>query len=169
MAYTSVFALALGSGYTGLSDLRAQLVDSGGSDVGAAVSTGFIEIGNGFYSWVASIPDGHRGGAKFYSNASPTTYLAFGAINPEELENANAKTDTRATAATAAAAIGGRILTGTHTYDEAQRLLLASQGGITSGAGTATFVIRDPDDTKDVVIAAIDVDGNRTATTLDLA
>jgi hypothetical protein len=169
MAYTSVFSLALGASFTGLTDLRAQLIDSGGANVGGAISTGFIEIGNGFYSWVnASIPDGHRGGVKFYSNASPSTFLAFGSINPEELENANVKSSTLATAATAAAAIGGRVLTGTKTYDDAQRLLLASQGAKTSGAGSAQFTIRDTEDTKDVVIAAIDADGNRTAVTLDL-
>jgi hypothetical protein len=170
MAYTSVFSLALGAAFTGLTDLRAQLVDSGGSSVGSAVSTGFVEIGNGFYSWVyASIPDGHRGGVKFYSNASPSTFLAFGSINPEELENTDAKTSTRATAAAAAAALDGTVVAGTYTYGDTQRLTLASQGGKTSGAGGPTFVIQKVDDSGPAVTAAIDVDGNRTGTTLDLA
>jgi hypothetical protein len=170
MVYTSDFAIALGPAYTGITDLRAQLVDTGGSNVGSAVSTGFVEIGNGFYNWVyASIPDGHRGGVKFYQNAAPATFLAYGAINPEELENADVKTSTRGTDAGTATAIGQRVLTGVHTYDEAQRLLLATEGGTTSGAGTGTFVIRDVDNTKDVVVAAIDANGNRTGTTLDLA
>lgn len=169
MAYTSVFGIALGPAYTGIADLRAQLVDSGGSNVGSAVSTGFVEIGNGFYSWVyAAIPDGHRGGVKFYRNSVPGTYLAFGSINPEELENTDVKTSTRGTDAGAATAIGTRVLTGTKTYDQAQRLLLATQGAKTSGAGTGTFVIRDSEDTKDAVVAAVDADGNRTGVTLDL-
>jgi hypothetical protein len=169
MAYTSVFSLALGAAFTGLTDLRAQLIDSGGANVGGAISTGFIEIGNGFYSWVnASIPDGHRGGVKFYSNASPATFLAFGAINPEELENTDAKTSSRATAATAAAALDGTVVAGTYTYGDAQRLILASQGSKTSGAGSPTFVIQKVDDSGPAVTAAIDADGNRTAVTLDL-
>jgi hypothetical protein len=172
MVYTSDFALALGPAYTGIADLRAQLVDTAGASTGAAVSTGFVEIGTGFYLWnYASIPDGHRGGVKFYQNAAPTTYLAFSSINPEELENVDAKISTRATSATAATAIGTRVLTGTKTYDDAQRLTLASQGGKTSGAvaGSAgTFTIRDSEDTKDAVVAAYDANGNRTSVTLSL-
>jgi hypothetical protein len=172
MAYTADFALALGSSYTGLSDLRAQLVDTSGADTGAAVSTGFVEIGNGFYLWnYAAFPDGHRGGVKFYSNASPATFLAFASINPEELENVDAKVSTRATPATAATAVGTRVLTGVKTYDDAGRLVLGSQGAKTSGAvvgAPGTFIIRDVEDTKDMVTATYDANGNRTSVTLDL-
>ena len=95
MTYTLDFALSLGSGKAGLADLRAQLVDTGGASVGAAVSTGFVEIGAGNYLWhYAAIPDSHRGGVKFYSNATPATVLAFGALNPEEAENVDAKIST---------------------------------------------------------------------------
>lgn len=98
MAYTLDIAVILGSPKTGLSDLRAQLVDTAGSNVGSAVSTGFVEIGtSGSYLWhYASFPDGHRGGVKFYSAAASSTILAFTAINPEEAENTDAKTSTRA-------------------------------------------------------------------------
>ena len=123
MTYTLDFALALGSGKAGLADLRAQLVDTGGANVGSAVSTGFVEIGAGNYLWhYAAIPDSHRGGVAFYSNATPATVLAFGAVNPEEAENADAKTSTRSVYAGADTAgtgtLLGRILgtldTGTH-------------------------------------------------------
>lgn len=89
MAYTLCTSLALGSGHTGLTDLRAQLVDSAGTNVGSAVSTGFVEIGaSGNYLWTyTAFPAGHRGGCKFYSNAAPTVFLAFVAINPEEGEH----------------------------------------------------------------------------------
>lgn len=96
MAYSLDYSLALGSGRTGLADLRAQLVDTTGANVGAAISTGFVEIGSGNYLWhYASFPDGHRGGVKFYSNATPATILAFAAVNPEEGEYTDAKTSTR--------------------------------------------------------------------------
>jgi len=98
MAYSLAFDL-----YTtaGLADLRAQLVDTTGASVGAAVSTGFVEIGtNGMYLWYyAGIPDGHVGGVKFYSNAASTNILGFRSINPQEAEYNDAKTSTRATPA----------------------------------------------------------------------
>lgn len=87
MAYTLDISLALGSGKAGLSDLRAQLMDTAGADVGSAVSTGFSGVGAGNYLWhYAAFPDNHRGGVRFYSNAAPTTVLAFVALNPEEAE-----------------------------------------------------------------------------------
>lgn len=98
MAYTFDFALDLGPANTGLADLRAQLVDTAGSNSGSAVSTGFTEIGSGRYLWhYTGFPDGHRGGVKFYSNAAPSTILAFASINPEEAENTDVKTSTRST------------------------------------------------------------------------
>lgn len=155
MVYTSSFGIALGPSFTGISDLRAQLVDTTGASTGSAVSTGFTEIGNGFYLWnYAAFPTGHRGGVKFYSNASPSTFLAFASINPEEIES-----------------VGTRVLTGTRTYDDAQRLLLASQGAKTSGAvagAPGTFTIRDVGDTKDAVVSQYDSNGNRLTVTLDL-
>ena len=91
MAYTLSFSLDLGASKAGLV-LKAQLVDTAGANVGAAITTGFVEIGNGSYLWTcAAIPDGHRGGVKFLKNAD-SSLLAFAAVNPEEAENVNAKT-----------------------------------------------------------------------------
>lgn len=102
MAYTLDFAIAVGPAKTGIVDFRAQLVDTVGGSVGASVSTGFTEIGSGFYLWhYASVPDGHRGGVKFYQNATPATILAFTSINPEEAENNDVKTSTRLAPTTA--------------------------------------------------------------------
>ena len=99
MTYTLDFSVQLGPGKTGLSDLRAQLVDTGGANVGSAVSTGFTEIGTtGTYLWhYAAFPDSHRGGVKFYSLAASSTILAFAPINPEEAENVDAKVSSRST------------------------------------------------------------------------
>ena len=101
MSYTLNFSLSLGPGKAGLTDLRAQLVTSSGTNSGTAISTGFAEIGSGNYLWnYASFTDDFRGGVKFYSNAAASTVLAFAAINPEEAEYTNAKTSTRSTLTT---------------------------------------------------------------------
>ncbi len=93
MAYEATFSMSLGTSNTGIADLRAQLIDDAGVDVGSAVSSGFVEIDSGFYSWnYASLPDGHRGGVRFYSAASSGVTLSFAAINPEELEYTDSKT-----------------------------------------------------------------------------
>jgi hypothetical protein len=85
MAYTLDFSLALGTSKTGLTDLRAQFVDTAGASVGLAVSTGFVEIGQGNYLWHATaVPSGHQGGVKFYSAADSATILAFSAINSSD-------------------------------------------------------------------------------------
>jgi len=90
MAYTLDFAISLGSSKTGLT-LNAQVVDTGGSNVGSAITSGFTEVGTGTYLLhYASVPDAHRGGIKFYENGAAATILAFGAINPEEAESVTA-------------------------------------------------------------------------------
>ncbi len=79
---TLSFSLALGSAQTGLT-LNAQLVDTAGADVGSALTSSFVEIGDGFYLWTYdSFPDGHRGGVEFYEQGVPGTILGFISINP---------------------------------------------------------------------------------------
>ena len=133
MAYT--LDVTVPAGITGLTDLRAQLFDTVGANVGSAVSTGFVEIGtSGTYNWhYAAWPDGHRGGVKFYSNADATTLLAIASINPEEVENTDAKTSSVAASVWAA---GTRTLTsfGTLVADIWSNVTrtLTSGGGITA-------------------------------------
>lgn len=92
MAYTLDISLALGSSQTGLT-LSAQLVDTAGVNVGAAVTTGFVEVGAGNYLWhYTAFPDGHRGGVAF---SAAETLKAFVAINPQEAENTDVKTSSR--------------------------------------------------------------------------
>jgi hypothetical protein len=92
MAYTLSIPILLGTAQIGLT-LKAQLVDMSGANVGAAITTGFVEIGLGNYLLTTAIPDGHRGGMKILK--SDNTLMAFGAINPEEGENSDTKTSTR--------------------------------------------------------------------------
>jgi hypothetical protein len=109
--YTSDVSLALGSGKAGLTDLRAQLVDTAGVNVGAAVTTGFTEIGQGNYLWHYAVwPDGHRGGVKFYSAATPTTILAFVAVNPEDVQTTAGVADGLLNRNLAGGADGGRTV-----------------------------------------------------------
>lgn len=90
MTYTLSFSLALGGSKAGLT-MAAQLVNTSGGNVGSEVTSGFTEIGEGYYLWnYASIPDNHRGGVKLYENGIPGTILAFAALNPEEAEFTNA-------------------------------------------------------------------------------
>jgi len=74
--------------------LSAQLVNTTGANVGSAVTTGFVDLGGGMYLWhYAAFPDGHRGAVKFSSGG---VLKAIAPINPEEAENTDAKTSTRA-------------------------------------------------------------------------
>lgn len=54
------------------------------------------------------------------------------------------------------------------TVRQGLRLIVAAEGGKTSGGGTTTFTIRNIGDSKDRVTATVDEDGNRSAVTLDL-
>ncbi len=93
MAYTLSFGF-YASGAV-LANLRAQLIDSAGANVGAAVTTGFVSVGSDFFSWTGSIPDAHQGGVKFYQSTDATTILAYSAINPQEAEYTDTRTSTR--------------------------------------------------------------------------
>ena len=181
MTYTLDFAIALGSAQTGLS-LEAQLVDTVGGDVGSPITAGFTEIGVGNYLWHATtIPDGHRGGVVFQI-LSAGAIKAFASINPEEAENTDVKVSTRSDfdeatdnvtvgslVAGAIDSIWDEVMGGTLTGRQLMRLHAAVQGGKLSGAGTTTITIRDPGDTKDVVVATVDPTGNRTTVVLDLS
>jgi hypothetical protein len=81
---TRVTIIPLQSSQTGLT-LSAQLTDTTGTNSGAAITTGFAELGNGFYLWYyASFASQFRGSVKFLSAG---TIVAALAINPEEAEN----------------------------------------------------------------------------------
>lgn len=55
------------------------------------------------------------------------------------------------------------------TPQDALRLMLSSVAAKLSGAATTTVSIRDVNDTKDRIIATVDANGNRTATTYDVS
>ena|ERR1700686_1546328 len=96
MSYTLTTSINLGPLNTSRT-LHAQLIDIQGNPIGEPITTGFTEIGSGFYSWVyTGYPDQFRGGIKIlYSSGG---LAAFAAINPEEAENHDEPVSTRATA-----------------------------------------------------------------------
>lgn len=55
---------------------------------------------------------------------------------------------------------------GTTTFRQALRVLVAGMAGKLSGAATTTITIRNMADTADVIVATVDADGNRSATTV---
>lgn len=64
--------------------------------------------------------------------------------------------------------IWDEVLEGSYTARQLMRLFTAALGGIVAGAGTTTITFRNTGDSKDVITATVDVNGNRSAVTLDL-
>ena len=79
----STFSLSLGRGKVGLT-LNAQPTDSTGVNVGSPITTGFTEIGDGFYIWNYALAADFQGCVKFIDQ-STSDVLAFKAINPNTL------------------------------------------------------------------------------------
>jgi hypothetical protein len=104
MAYSLDTALPIGQ--TGLT-LSAQLYNSDGTTNGSAVTTGFVErpTGSGNYFWTyAAFPDAFRGGVAI--TAAGVFKMSF-SINPQEAENVDTKTSSRATPADVTNALAG--------------------------------------------------------------
>lgn len=84
MAYTFTFVIELGTYDTGLT-LYGQLVDTDGVDVGGKITTGWVELGTGYYILTASIPDDHRGAIQIHDDADDRL-IEVGVINPESVK-----------------------------------------------------------------------------------
>lgn len=111
MSYTLTFTGDFGPESTGAT-MRCQLYDSAGSASGGALS-GVVELGStGVFQYTATLTDGFRGSLVMYELADATNRAGFG-INPQEAENTDVKTSTRATPAdvTAAVASAGASIT----------------------------------------------------------
>jgi hypothetical protein len=124
MPFTYNATLLLGSSQTGLS-LKAGLIDTAGviHATHRDITAGFVEIGGGMYSWVySSVPDGYRGSAVYYtgtlgaaSSFSGVTLKTATPVAPEEFENADVKTGSRAAAGDAMTLAAGAITEATIT------------------------------------------------------
>lgn len=71
-------------------------------------------------------------------------------------------------AATIAAAVWATVIDGTNSAIKLMRGFAAALLGKASGLATTSAVYRNAPDSKDVITATVDADGNRTAVTLDL-
>ena len=87
-ATTQTFTVSLGPSKGGLlptPGLTAQLRDIDGVVTGSAVTTGFVDLGGGNYSWTGSIPDKFRGSVSF-AVVGGSSVLGVVPINPEEID-----------------------------------------------------------------------------------
>lgn len=86
MSYPILIDIHLGSSQTGLT-LEAQIIDKAtGANVGAAITSGFVEIGNGDYQWYkADMSDGQFG-IKFQV-AGGGAHKAFVTVGTEQAEH----------------------------------------------------------------------------------
>jgi hypothetical protein len=82
MAHTVSFGVSLGAGSAGLT-LSAQIKDVSGANIGGPITTGFVDLSGGFYSWTGSIPDGQLGTVEFLSLG---VVKAIASLNPAETE-----------------------------------------------------------------------------------
>lgn len=92
---------------------------------------------------------------------------SVGSVTAEVTPTAASKTGYRLSA-TGVDDVLDEVVLGSYTMRQLLRGLSASMIGKLSGAATTTVTIRSADDTKDVVVATVDADGNRSAITLDL-
>lgn len=79
MSYSITIPIAAGTAYPSISDWAAQLLNTDGTSNGSSVSTGFVNIGAGNYSWTGTIPASFQGTVKFTSAGSSLNLV--GGIN----------------------------------------------------------------------------------------
>lgn len=91
MAYTlTTGLLADAEGLT----LSAQLINTSGANVGSAITTGFVELGDGFYLWTYDdFPDAFRGVVTFTATGEIRAIKVF---NPQGAEYLDSKVSSRA-------------------------------------------------------------------------
>jgi len=107
------------------------------------------------------------------SHGDPTSGIkgAPGKTNQEIFDNEcgtdGAYTGTPPTVDQIATAIFDKVVEGTLTFEQLQKIVKAFIGGKTSGGGTTGIKFRDSADSKDRIAMTVDNNGNRSAVTLD--
>ena len=133
MSYQAMFSFAFVN-LPGL-PLNAKLFDSSGAQTGATITTGFSDLGDGAYQYLATIPDGHVGTLKIYDSAQPSRCIPL-AVNPQEIENADVKTSTRSTfAGGAVASVTGNV--GGNVVGSVGSLAMQAKADVNAEADTA--------------------------------
>ena len=81
------FTMNFGSGNSGLT-LNAKLMDTMGGQTGSTITSGFVDLGDGIYSYQhTSIPNDHRGTFLVWAPADPDLGSVGIAVNPEDAED----------------------------------------------------------------------------------
>lgn len=126
---------------------------------------------------VGSVAAGGIAAASFAAAAIDAAAIAANAIGSAEVADGfltAAKFSTGAITSSAVSAnyldaVWNSTIEGTVTARESLRLANSANGGLVSGAGSTSVAIRDLANTKNRVVAAVDISGNRSTITLDLA
>lgn len=115
-------------------------------------SKAMIDIDNGFYTETLDVSslEHNRNLIAEYSVSGIVTGIAAGIISFP------------------ANAVMESSIESNFNVEESLKIILATLGGKISGAGTGTIAIRDLNDTKDVITATVDGDGNRLALIRDV-
>lgn len=97
MSYSVYCSADFGAANTGKT-MYGKLFDAAGSQVGATITTGFVEVTAGLYFYTLSAPDGHTGVFVMYDSAN-TALRRVAVVAPRETENSDVKTSAMATPA----------------------------------------------------------------------
>lgn len=172
--------LAKGTGVTGFNDLSAAQVnteaDTALADYDAPTNAEMVArtLPSASYALETSLQtvddflDTEVAAIKAKTDNLPASPAAVGSAMTLAADSMNASALATDAITELVNALGARIVEGAITYDQVMRLLLAADGGKTSGGLTTTFTIRDASDTKDRIVATVDGAGNRTAVVRDL-
>lgn len=95
MSYNVVISADFGAANTELT-VYGKLFGTNGVQVGATVTSGFVEAVAGLYVYVLAVPDGQEGVFVAYDSAN-TALRRVAVVAPRETENADVKTSTRST------------------------------------------------------------------------
>ena len=152
----------MGSSQTGLvGTIGVELLNPDGTTKTARATAGVYEIGGGAYGKEITFDDDWSG-VIVWDTGGGTPYYATVEYNIEGMVAAVPSTTAIADA------VLDEIVAGGYTLRQLCRGFVAVLAGISSGGGTSTLTFRDTGDTKDVVVATVDINGNRTSVTLDL-
>jgi len=87
MAYAQIFTFNFGAGNNGKT-LNAGLYDTSGSLLGSTITSGFVDLGGGLYSYLHSaLPSATRCTLKAWIPADPDLGAIGLAVNPEQAES----------------------------------------------------------------------------------
>lgn len=186
MSLTLPKTCSMGASKTGLvGTIGVTLLNPDGTTKTARVTAGIYEIGGGDYG-VQIVFDDNWSGVISWDTGGGTPVYATEEYNIEglidaTLEDTNelqvdwvngGRLDLLLDAIPATGAIADAVLDevfeGTYTLRQFLRGAISILAGLSGGGGTTTLNFRDVADLKNRITATVDINGNRTAITLDL-